>query len=318
MSLSQQQIAALAAMGMPYNPANAAPVAAQAGTPFQLPQNQSQPAVPFSVVANPNQFAQPFPQQQATAPQPQNNPVASPQTVFAQRIPAGPGVPQAFVGRTVQEIMDGLIRTAGQRQAQVPAANPQLQAQAQQQILQNSQQAPAQVQTPAGMTMEGIQQAIHDAMTQQQLPQLVMQMEQAVASQSTAYSNPTVRARVQEIIGQLPMEQQAQRGMWDYAVTLAVGEMVQKNGEMPGFMPTTRPQDRAWTGNQPQQPQPAMTMPQGAYVAPTPGFAEGPTNNTFNVGGRPPLTMQEGQISQKLGLDPMKVAEYNSAVFGGA
>jgi hypothetical protein len=168
------------------------------------------------------------------------------------------------------------------------------------------------------MSLEAIQQTIQQTLMQQQLPQLVLQMEQTVAQQNAAYNNPQVRQRVQQIMGELPLEQQAQRGMWDYAVTLAIGEMVQKNGEMPGFVQAGRPGDRAWTPNAQQQPAPAMNMPQGAYVPPTPGFAEAPSGNTFNVGGRPPITVQEAQMAQNFGLDPAKVAEFNSSAFGGA
>ena len=314
MTLTPQQMQALAAMGIPYNPQQAAPAQPAAPQQVTLGASQQTGQIPFNAVANPNQFAQPF-QPQAQPAQPAQQRPAQQPNVLQQTIPQDPNIPQALWGRPVQDVVNALVRTSQQRQAAgvqpTPQANPAAQ---QQQIIQNTQpQQP--VQTPAGMTMEAIQQTIQQTLMQQQLPQLVLQMEQTVSQQNQAYNNPQIRARVQQIMGELPMEQQAQRGMWDYAVTLAVGEMVQK-GEMQGFMPATRPQEQAWRP-QGQQPQPAMNMPQGAYVPPTPGFAEAPTGNSVVFGQRPPLTMQEGQLAQNFGLDPAKVAEFNAAAFGG-
>ena len=318
MSLTQQQMQALAAMGIPYNPQQAAPSQSPAPLQVTLGQSQQTGQIPFNAVANPNQFAQPFMPQapQPTQPQQQQRPAQQQPNVLQQTIPQDPNIPQALWGRPVQDVVNALVRTSQQRQAAgvqpTPQANPAAQ---QQHIMQNTQpQQP--VQTPAGMTMEAIQQTIQQTLMQQQLPQLILQMEQTVAQQNQAYNNPQIRARVQQIMGELPPEQQAQRPMWDYAVTLAVGEMVQK-GEMQGFMPATRPAEQAWRPQGQQQPQPAMTMPQGAYVPPTPGFAEAPTGNSVVFGQRPPLTVQEGQLAQNFGLDPAKVAEFNATAFGG-
>lgn len=299
-TLTPQQIAALTAAGMP---------------PGQ------QAAVPFSVIANPNQFAQPYapaapqPQMQGMPGMPQQQQQAQTAAQYAQltqRIPAAPGIPAAFHGRSIQEILDGFSKTAGtlqqlQRQQAAPAQGQQSQAPQQfsQQPMQN-QQAPM---TPSGMTIEQIQQTIEATLQKQQLPQLVLQTEQAVLQQNSAYRDPNIRTRVQEIIGSLPQEQQAQRAMWDYAITLAVGEQVQKTGGMPSFVQPTQ-------GNAPFV-QGAQKQPSDNYLNGSPAFVEAPTGNPqYGQGQRPPMTQAEAQFATQLGLNPTDVAQYNQKAFG--
>jgi hypothetical protein len=301
-TLTPQQIQQLTAMGM-------------APTPTMPTANVSQPAVPFNVVANPNQFQQPYMQQaqpaQPAAQMPQNT------AQLSQRIPAQAGIPAAFHGRTIQEVLDGFAKTAGtlqnlqRQQAAQPAAQtaaPQPQQFAPQQF---GQAAPvAAPQTPAGMTLEQIQQAIRSAVAEQNLPSLVLQTEQAIASQHPAYGNPEIRGRVQEIIGGLPPEQQAQRGMWDYAMTMAIGEQAQKSN-MSGFMQPTQRGDAPFVQGQ----RPADNYLNGN----APAFVEAPSGTVqYAQGQRPPLTQAEATLAGQLGLDPASLAQHNQRAFGFA
>lgn len=318
-------------MTTPFNPQ-------QFGFPQQQPQAAPQQplqqnAVPFNVVANPNQFAQPFQQyapqqqppvqsQQPVAQQQPQQPTAQQQQAmqFAQlnqRIPVDPNIPAAFHNRTLKEIIDGFARTAGtlqtlQRQQQVQQPQqPQTFGQQTQQQQQPTQQAP--IQTPAGMSMEFVQQAIEAAVARQSLPQIVLQVEQAVAQENAAYRDPAIRQRVKEIMGTVPQEEQAKRAMWDYAVTLAVGERVmqqqQQQGVPSGFVQPTQANAPFVAGQQ---------RPADNYLnANGPAFTEAPTGNTnYSTFQRPPLTQAEAAVAANLGLDPTEVAKYNSKVFG--
>lgn len=299
--LTPQQIATLQAAGL-------------------APQGQqpTQAAVPFSVVANPNQFAQPYAQQAPAAQPAQPAQNQQPDARFAQlnqRIPAAPNIPAAFHNRSIQEILDGFAKTAGtlqqiqRQQVQAPAQGQQ--PQAPQQFSQQPQQNQQPIQTPSGMTLEQIQQTIEATLAKQQLPQLVLQTEAAVAQQNPAYGNPAIRTRVQEIISTLPQEQQAQRAMWDYAITLAVGEQVQKGG-MAGFAQPTVRQDAPYV--------PGAQRAADNYLNGTPAtFVEAPTGQAnYAQGQRPPMTQAEAQLATQLGLNPNDVSQHNQKAFGFA
>lgn len=288
----------------------------------QQPQQQQRP-----VMAQPSQFQQPFQQQPQQRPQqPQQQ---QPVDVLSQRIQAGPGVPGALVGKTVQEVVGALTRVAGQlQQVQQGQPNPQLPQQPQgaaqqaQNILNAGQ--PQQQLAPAAITMESIQQAMRQTIAEQQLPSVIMQVEQSVAQQVPIYSRDKgIRDRVQEIIGQLPAEQQALRGTWDYALSMAVGErtLASQQQGMPGFVAPTTPGNAAWNppGQQQasQQQQPfqsdrSLQLPQSTFV-------EAPSNNSFAAMNqqRPPITQVEAGMAEKFGLDPSAVAKYNTENFGG-
>ncbi len=297
-NLTPQQIQVLAAMGM-------APVAIG-----QQPAQQGVPAatIPLGVVQGqqPNQQAQaPSFSAQFTNQQlpPQGQQAQQPAQILSQRIPAGPGIPAALVGRPVQELVDALVRQANtiQQQNQQRANTPQAQAQ---QIL-NAGQPQVQTQTPAGLTLEAVQEIVRGAVQENSLPSLIMQVEQSVQQQIPQYSNPVVRQKVQEIMGQQPPELQANRNAWDYAVKVVLGEMAMQGQQIPGgFIPGQQQQNAPYvTGARPNGNVPFTEQPTGAPQ--------------YGVQGRPAITQMEAEIATKFGLNPVKVAEYNQQVFSG-
>jgi hypothetical protein len=298
MSLTQAQINMLAAMGMPYQqPTQQAP--------------QVQPQAPVAPQA-PAQYVPPQPFQAQIA-----NPTQPPasQNQLQTKIQAGPGIPAALVGRSLGEVIEAMTRTAtriqqlerGGAQPQQPT-QPQTQAQ---QILNAGTPQQVPVQTPAGMTMEAIQQSIQQAIANATLPQNLTALEQSVAATVPAYNDPSIRAGVQEIIGQLPPEHQLNRSNWDQAIALVVGQRALSGQGIPsGFVQPT--------GNQPWQPQQAQ-QPQGAPQTFQPAnvqtaFVEAPSGSIMNA-NRPPLTQQEAQIGRMLGLDPQALATHNQQAF---
>jgi hypothetical protein len=306
-----------------------------------MQQNGMVPQAQRPVVAPPASFQQPFVAQQQPAAQQQPwAPMGSPQqqpanqqqqqqSVLNQRITAGPGVPAAFVGRTVQEVVEATTRLAGQLQQvqrgqptpQSPAGQPQQGQPVQQQPGFQQQQQP--VQTPAGMTMEGIQQAIRQTIAEQNLPSVILQMEQSIAQQVPIYRDQGIRTRVQEIVGQMTPEQQALRNTWDYALSIAVGERTlqqQQAGVPGGFVQPTVPGSAPWTPpGQQQQAQAPRPFTDQSLQLPQQSFVEAPSNNSFATmqGQRPPINQMEAGVAEKFGFDPAEVAKFNTANFSG-
>ncbi len=311
-TLTPQQIQVLTAMG-------------QAPTAMPGAQAPQQPTIPFTALQGNQAPAQPAQPAQQPGFQAQfTNPQAGQQNILAQRVPALPNIPQAFHGRTIEEVINGFARTAQQLQTLQRQPQQPTQSQAQQPTQQQPSQfgqPPAQfgqqpgqqqqpIQTPAGMSLEAVQQVVQQTIQQSQLPQLVMQQEQAIMQTVPAYSDPEIRGRVQEIIGQLPQDQQAVRGMWEYAITMAIGEKVQRGGQLSGFVQPTTQNNAPYV--QGQRPADNQLMNPGGMA-----FVEAPTGNAnYSQGQRPPLTQGEAVIATKFGLDPAQVAAFNQQHFG--
>lgn len=224
-------------------------------------------------------------------------------------IQPGPGVPAMFVGKRVGEVLNissQLIRQRAQQpqpQQPVPPATQSIQAVAQQVAQQQGGQVDPAV----------IAEAVRMAIQQETLPDRILRVRSEFSQRYQQFAS--YAQEVEQVVSELPIEQQAQPAMWDYALRMVIG---QKAIEGQLQQPARAPQPNANGFNQQQVNLPPNAWaPSGQQM-----FTEQPNGNGQGLyqqgsGQTRQLTQEQLQVAQKLGVDPQRLQQFNTEYFGG-